>query len=351
MSAINTKFGKNTIVRLDSNSYSGIETTPSGCLPLDAALSGGYPVGRIVEIFGPESSGKTTLALHAIAEAQKAGKTCVFIDAEHALDKKYAQAVGVNTETLLLVQPDYGEQALEIADQLARCGDIGMVVVDSVSALVPRVELEGEIGTVTVGAQARLMSSAMRKLCGSLSKGKTTMVFLNQIRMKIGVIYGNPEITSGGNALKYYSSVRIDIRKKETLTGDKGEAVGVKVRAKVVKNKVGVPYREANFDVRFGTGIDELGALFEAAELCDVVARKGSWYFFGEEKLTQGRENSLARVRESPELEAAIRAAVKASFVTSPPADASQEDGDDDAADHLGPYYASADFEPADPAA
>ncbi|GAX75617.1 hypothetical protein CEUSTIGMA_g3061.t1 [Chlamydomonas eustigma] len=348
MSALNTRFGAGTIVRLGETSYAPTETIPSGCLPLDAALSGGYPVGRVVEIFGPESSGKTTLALHAIAEAQKAGKSTVFIDAEHALDKQYAQALGVDTNKLLLVQPDCGEQALEVADQLARCGEIGMIVVDSVSALVPRAELEGEIGTVTVGAQARLMSSAMRKLCGSLHKGNTTMIFLNQIRMKVGVMYGNPEITSGGNALKYYSSVRIDIRKKENIMGEKGEVVGVKARAKVVKNKVGSPYREATFDIRFGFGIDELGALLDIAEQCGVVERKASYYYFESEKLSQGRENAVIKIREDEGLQNRLKEAVRSKLANGEvdvlAADGSEEDDDPKA--QLGPYDKGTEFDP-----
>mmetsp|Transcript_32832 Transcript_32832/g.97820 ORF Transcript_32832/g.97820 Transcript_32832/m.97820 type:complete len:417 (-) Transcript_32832:457-1707(-) len=348
--AINARFGKGTITRLEGTSFSAVPMTPSGVLSLDAALGGGYPVGRIVEIFGPESSGKTTLALHAIAEVQKAGRTAVFIDAEHALDKKYAQAVGVDTASLLLVQPDSGEEALEIADQLARSGEIGMVVVDSVSALVPRAELEGEIGTITVGAQARLMSSAMRKLCGSVNKGNTTLLFLNQIRMKVGVVYGNPEITSGGNALKYYSSVRVDVRKKDAIKGDKDEVVGAKVRVKIVKNKVGVPYREAMFDVRFGMGIDELGSVFEAAELVDVIERKGSWYFFGDEKLAQGRENALLRVREDAELQSRLRQAVKDNFRTAGVSgDGDAALMDDDPEGQLGPFDEGTEFALAEP--
>lgn len=347
MSAMNGRFGKGTIVKLGDTSYQPVQTTPTGCLPLDSALSGGYPVGRVVEIFGPESSGKTTLALHAIAEAQKAGKACVFIDAEHALDKGYAKKLGVDVAQLMLVQPDCGEQALEVADQLARCGEIGMIVVDSVSALVPKAELEGEIGTITVGAQARLMSSALRKLCGSLAKGGTTLIFLNQIRLKVGVMYGNPEITSGGNALKYYSSMRIDIRKKENITGEGGQVVGVKARAKVVKNKVGVPYRECNFDIRFGFGIDELGALFEAAEQCGVVERKGSYYYFGTEKLSQGRDNALAKIREDAALQQQLRQSIKEKLEAGEIDIAGAPDEDNPEEDELGPFDAGGEFEPA----
>mmetsp|Transcript_14497 Transcript_14497/g.31514 ORF Transcript_14497/g.31514 Transcript_14497/m.31514 type:complete len:418 (-) Transcript_14497:2693-3946(-) len=313
LDTINTQYGKGTISRLGSKPDETVPMIPTGCLSLDAALGGGYPCGRIIEIFGPESSGKTTLALHAIAEVQKKGGEACFIDAEHAFDKKYAAALGVDVSNLVMMQPMYGEQALEVADELARSGEIRLIVLDSVSALVPRAELEGEIGNIQVGSQARLMSSALRKLVGSCNKNGTAIIFLNQLRMKVGVMYGNPEVTSGGNALKYYSSVRIDIRKKESITGDSDDAgpIGIKVRAKVVKNKVGPPYRESTFDIMFGGGIDSLGSLLDGAEMAGVVTRRGAYYYFGDQKIAQGRNNAVTVLRENEELMNAVTEAVR----------------------------------------
>ncbi|MEW5309650.1 MAG: hypothetical protein WDW38_001523 [Sanguina aurantia] len=292
------------------------ESNPSGCLALDIALGGGYPKGRTVEIFGPESSGKSTLALHAVAEVQKAGGVAVYIDAENAFDKGYAQRLGVRTEQLLICNPDSGELALEMVDELARSKIVTLVVVDSVSALVPKAELEGEIGNMMVGAQARLMSQGLRKLCGSCAASKTTIIFINQLRQKVGVIYGSPETTSGGMALKYFASVRIDVRKKEQITGADGISIGIKVRAKMVKNKCAPPYREAMFDILFGSGIDAIGGMVDAAESINVLVRKGSWYWLGGEKLSNGREKMIATLREDSELCARIEAATRAKIAS-----------------------------------
>jgi recombination protein RecA len=303
--SIEKQFGKGSIMRLGNDQAAPeVRVIPTGSLGLDIALGvGGLPRGRIVEIYGPESSGKTTLTLHAIAEAQRRGGICAFIDAEHALDVSYARKLGVKTEELLVSQPDCGEQALEIADMLVRSGAIDMVVVDSVAALTPKAELEGEMGDQHVGLQARLMSQALRKLTGTIAKSHTIVVFINQIRMKIGVMFGSPETTTGGNALKFYASVRLDIRRIGAIKN--GEtAVGARTRVKVVKNKLAPPFREVEFDVMYGTGISREGDLLDlaTADGCNVVEKSGAWFAFGGERIGQGRENAKEFLREHPEV-------------------------------------------------
>ena len=288
-------YGKGSIQKLGETPSMNIATTASGSLTLDLALGGGYPRGRVVEIYGPESSGKTTLALHAVAEIQKAGGMAAFIDAEHALDPVYARNLGVNIEDLLVCQPDSGEMALDVVDQLVRSSAVDVVVVDSVAALVPRAELEGDMTETQMGLQARLMSKALRKITGSLSKSQTTVIFINQLRSKIGVMYGNPEVTAGGNALKFYSSVRIDVRRREVLKDNQG----IMVRVKVVKNKVAPPFRVVEFDILFGSGIDRVGCLLDAAEACGAVERKGSWYNRGELRFAQGRRPAIEFLRSN----------------------------------------------------
>ena len=312
---IETKFGKGSIMKLGEGGQSlNIEAIPTGALPLDAALGiGGVPRGRIVEIYGPESSGKTTLALQIVAEAQALGGIAAFIDAEHALDPVYAARIGVDVDELLISQPDTGEQALEICDMLVRSGAIDVVVVDSVAALVPRAEIEGEIGDTTVGLQARLMSQALRKLAGSLSKSNTTCIFINQLREKIGVMFGNPETTTGGRALKFYSSVRIDIRRIESLKKD-GEVIGNRVRAKVVKNKVAPPFRQAEFDLMYGEGISKDGCVLDMAVECGVAKKSGAWYTYGEERLGQGREAAKQTLHDNPDLRAELEGKVRESY-------------------------------------
>ncbi len=300
---IEKRFGKGSIMKLgeDGNNME-ISAISTGALPLDAALGiGGVPRGRIVEIYGPESSGKTTLALQIIAEAQAAGGTVAFIDAEHALDPGYAARIGVDIDNVLISQPDTGEQALEICDILVRSGAIDAVVVDSVAALVPKAEIEGEIGDLTVGAQARLMSQALRKLAGSLSKSNTTCIFINQLREKIGVMFGNPETTTGGRALKFFASVRIDIRRADTIKKD-GQAVGIRCRAKVVKNKVAPPFRQAEFDLMYGEGISKEGCILDMAVEEGIVNKSGAWYTYGDERLGQGREAAKETLRTNPDL-------------------------------------------------
>lgn len=302
MAQIEKQFGKGSILRLgDKPPAEAIPVIPTGALTLDLALGvGGIPYGRVCEIYGPESSGKTTLTLSIIAECQKKGGVCAFIDAEHALDPVYAQSLGVDTQNLLVSQPDTGEEALEIVDSLTRSGAVDLIVVDSVAALVPKAEIDGNMGDSVMGMQARLMSQALRKLTAVISKAKTSVIFINQIRMKIGVVYGNPETTTGGMALKFYSSVRIDIRKKESLK--KGEEqYGNRVKAKVVKNKMAPPFRTAEFDILFGKGISKAGCLVDAALDTGVVTRKGTWYFFGEDRISQGRENFVKEVEDKPE--------------------------------------------------
>ena len=318
---IESKFGKGSIMKYGEGGHDlSVGAIPTGSLPLDAALGiGGVPRGRIIEIYGPESSGKTTLALQIIAEAQALGGVVAFIDAEHALDPVYAARVGVDVDDVLISQPDYGEQALEICDMLVRSGAIDCVVIDSVAALVPRAEIEGEIGDTTVGLQARLMSQALRKLAGSLSKSNTTCIFINQLREKIGVMFGNPETTTGGRALKFFASVRIDIRRIDSIKHD-GEVVGNRVRAKVVKNKVAPPFRQAEFDLMYGEGISREGCIVDMAVEAGVAKKRGAWYTYGEDRLGQGREAAKKRLRENPdlrdELETKVREAYEIPIIT-----------------------------------
>ncbi len=312
---IEKKFGAGAIMKYgDAEHKLEIEVIPTGVLPLDAALGiGGVPRGRIVEIYGPESGGKTTLALHILAEAQALGGTVAFIDAEHALDPVYASRLGVDIDSVLISQPDTGEQALEICDMLVRSGAVDCVVIDSVAALVPRAEIEGEIGDTTVGLQARLMSQALRKLAGSLSKSNTTCIFINQLREKIGVMFGNPETTTGGRALKFFSSVRIEVRKCDYVKLN-GETIGNRVRAKVVKNKVAPPFRQAEFDLIYGEGVTKEGCILDMAAECGVVKKSGAWYTYGEERLGQGREAAKDFLRNAPELRDEIERKVREEF-------------------------------------
>lgn len=312
---IESKFGRGSIMKMGENGADlAIGVIPTGALPLDAALGiGGVPRGRIIEVYGPESSGKTTLALQILAEAQAMGGIVAFIDAEHALDPVYAARLGVDIDEVLVSQPDTGEQALEICDMLVRSGAIDCVVVDSVAALVPRAEIEGEMGETTVGLQARLMSQALRKLAGSLSKSNTTCIFINQLREKIGVMFGNPETTTGGRALKFFASVRIDIRRIDSIKQN-GEVVGNRVRAKVVKNKVAPPFRQAEFDLMYGEGISREGCIIDMAVECGVAKKSGAWYTYGEERLGQGREAAKQTLRENPEMRREIEERVRVEY-------------------------------------
>ncbi|KAF0820452.1 MULTISPECIES: recombinase RecA [unclassified Cytobacillus] len=308
---IEKQFGKGSIMKLGEQSDRKISTVPSGSLALDAALGvGGYPRGRIIEVYGPESSGKTTVALHAIAEVQASGGQAAFIDAEHALDPVYAQKLGVNIDELLLSQPDTGEQALEIAEALVRSGAIDILVVDSVAALVPKAEIEGEMGDSHVGLQARLMSQALRKLSGAINKSKTIAIFINQIREKIGIMFGNPETTPGGRALKFYSSIRLEVRRAETLKQG-NEMVGNKTKIKIVKNKVAPPFRVAEVDIMYGEGISKEGEIIDLGSELDIVQKSGSWYSFNEERLGQGRENAKVFLKENPEIRLTIQKQIR----------------------------------------
>ena len=299
---IEKNFGKGSVMRLGDRPEMNIDAIPTGSLALDAALGiGGLPKGRIIEIYGPESSGKTTLALHVVAEAQKRGGEVAFVDAEHALDPTYAEAIGVDIDSMLVSQPDTGEQALEITDALVRSGAIDVVVVDSVAALVPRQEIEGEMGDAFVGLQARLMSQALRKLAGTIAKTNCIVIFINQLRMKIGVMYGNPETTTGGNALKFYASVRLDVRKIEAIK-DGGSIVGNRTRVKVIKNKVAPPFREAVFDIMYGEGISKFGELLDMAVELELINKSGSWFSVGDERIGQGRDNAKQYLADHPEL-------------------------------------------------
>ncbi|XOQ48347.1 MAG: recombinase RecA [Eubacteriales bacterium] len=311
LAQIEKQFGKGAVMRLGQNEAMHVEAIPTGSLSLDLALGiGGLPRGRIVEIYGPESSGKTTLALHCIAQGQKNGGNAAFIDVEHALDPVYARALGVDVDSLLVSQPDTGEQALEITEALVRSGAIDVIVVDSVAALVPRAEIEGEMGEAHVGLQARLMSQALRKLAGAISKSNCVAIFINQLREKVGVIYGSPEVTPGGRALKFYASVRIDIRKMESLKNGT-ELIGSRTRAKVVKNKIAPPFREAEFDVMYGKGISRVGELLDLAVKLDIIQKSGSWFSYKETRLGQGRDNAKNFLTENEDIAGEIEAQVK----------------------------------------
>ncbi|EIF6275362.1 recombinase RecA [Campylobacter jejuni] len=315
LKSLDKTFGKGTILRLGDKEVEQIDSIGTGSVGLDLALGiGGVPKGRIIEIYGPESSGKTTLTLHIIAECQKAGGVCAFIDAEHALDVKYAKNLGVNTDNLYVSQPDFGEQALEIVETIARSGAVDLIVVDSVAALTPKAEIEGDMGDQHVGLQARLMSQALRKLTGIVHKMNTTVIFINQIRMKIGAMgYGTPETTTGGNALKFYASVRLDVRKVATLKQNE-EPIGNRVKVKVVKNKVAPPFRQAEFDVMFGEGLSREGELIDYGVKLDIVDKSGAWFSYKDKKLGQGRENSKAFLKENPEIADEITKAIQNSM-------------------------------------
>ena len=314
MSQIEKQFGKGSVMKLGEYKAMEVEAIPTGALSLDIALGiGGVPRGRIIEVFGPESSGKTTLALHIIAEAQKMGGEAAFIDAEHALDPVYARKLGVDIDNLIVSQPDTGEQALEITEALVRSGALDVVVVDSVAALVPKAEIDGEMGDSHMGLQARLMSQALRKLAGAINKSKTVLIFINQLREKIGVMFGNPETTTGGRALKFYASVRMDIRKTEMLKQD-GQVIGNRVRVKVIKNKVAPPFREAEFDVMYGKGISKVGNILDMAVNLDIVEKSGAWFSYNGQRISQGRENAKRYLEEHPDVMDEIEKKVRDNF-------------------------------------
>ena len=314
LASLEKQFGKGTVMKLGEQAHMKVDVVPTGCLELDLALGvGGIPKGRIIEIYGPESSGKTTVALHIVAESQKRGGIAAFIDAEHALDPDYAKKLGVNIDELYVSQPSTGEDALEICEALVRSGAIDVVVVDSVAALVPRAEIEGEMGDSYVGLHARLMSQALRKLTGAVGKTNTIVIFINQLREKVGVMYGNPEVTTGGRALKFYASVRIDVRRIETLKSG-GEVIGNRTRAKVVKNKVAPPFREAEFDIMYGEGISKLGDLLDLAVKLDLVQKSGSWFNMGELRLGQGRDAAKQYFRDHPDEATKLETAVRENF-------------------------------------
>ncbi len=315
LSQIQKQFGKGSVMRLgDKGGVEDIKVIPTGSVAVDVATGvGGIPRGRIVEIFGPESSGKTTLALHMIAEAQKLGGIAAFVDAEHAMDPVYAKKLGVNTDDLLVSQPDYGEQALEIVDALVRSGAVDLIVVDSVAALVPKAEIEGDMGDSHVGLQARLMSQALRKLTGNLNRSSTALVFINQIRMKIGVMYGNPETTTGGNALKFYSTMRLDIRKLTALK-EGADVIGNRTRVKVVKNKIAPPFKQAEFDIYYGEGISRESSLIDLAVAVDIIDKSGAWYSYRDQRLGQGRENVRTFLKENPEVTREIEEQVRQAY-------------------------------------
>ena len=314
MSQIEKQFGKGSVMKLGEYKAMEVEAIPTGALSLDIALGiGGVPRGRIIEVFGPESSGKTTLALHIIAEAQKMGGEAAFIDAEHALDPVYARKLGVDIDNLIVSQPDTGEQALEITEALVRSGALDVVVVDSVAALVPQAEIDGEMGDSHMGLQARLMSQALRKLAGAINKSKTVLIFINQLREKIGVMFGNPETTTGGRALKFYASVRMDIRKTEMMKQD-GQVIGNRVRVKVIKNKVAPPFREAEFDVLYGKGISKVGNILDMAVNLDIVEKSGAWFSYNGQRISQGRENAKRYLEEHPDIMDEIEKKVRDNF-------------------------------------
>ncbi len=315
LSQIEKQHGKGSVMKLgDSNASMNIETVPTGSISLDIALGlGGVPKGRIIEIYGPESSGKTTVALHMVAEVQKRGGIAGFIDAEHALDPVYAKNIGVDIDNLYISQPDFGEQALEITETMVRSGAIDIVIVDSVAAIVPKAEIDGEMGDSHVGLQARLMSQALRKLTAVISKSNCIVIFINQLREKIGIMFGNPETTTGGRALKFYSSVRMDVRKADTLKNG-GEVIGSRTRIKIVKNKIAPPFKEAEFDIMFGEGISKAGDLLDLAANIDVINKSGAWYAYNGEKIGQGRENAKQFLKQNPDVMEAVEAAVRAHY-------------------------------------
>jgi recombination protein RecA len=323
---IERQFGKGAIMRLGADTIVNVPAISTGSISLDRALGvGGIPRGRVIEIYGPESSGKTTLALHIIAEAQKLGGNVAFIDAEHAMDAAYTRKLGVDIENLLIAQPDTGEQALEIAETLVRSGALDVVVIDSVAALVPRAEIEGDMGDPQMGLQARLMSQALRKLTGTISKSKTSVIFINQIRMKIGVMFGNPETTTGGNALKFYASVRLDIRKVATIK-DAGEVKGARTRVRVVKNKVAPPFKEAEFDIMYGEGISMIGDLLDCAATAGIIEKSGTWFSYGDLRIGQGRDNAKVFLQENPDTLAEIDRKVRETFgLVKAPAEVKEE--------------------------
>ena len=337
LAGIEKQFGKGAIIRMGERTVRNIEVIPTGCLDLDMALGvGGLPRGRVIEIYGPESSGKTTVALHVVAEAQKAGGVAAFIDAEHALDPVYARKLGVDVDQLYVSQPDTGEQALEICEALVRSGAIDIVVIDSVAALVPKAEIDGEMGDSFVGLQARLMSQALRKLTGIVNKTNCTCLFINQLREKVGVMYGNPETTPGGRALKFYASVRIDIRRGEQLK-DGTTVVGNRTKAKIVKNKVAPPFRTAEFDILYGEGISREGSLLDNAVALDIIHKSGAWFSYGDQRIGQGRENTRKYLKENPAIAAEIDALVRAEMMgkPAPAVDDAGESGADDGMDDL----------------
>ncbi|WP_438432518.1 recombinase RecA [Gorillibacterium sp. sgz500922] len=329
---IEKQFGKGSIMKLGESTHMQVETIPSGSLALDIALgTGGFPRGRIIEIYGPESSGKTTIALHAIAEVQKTGGQAAFIDAEHALDPLYARKLGINIDELLLSQPDTGEQALEIAEALVRSGAVDIIVIDSVAALVPKAEIEGEMGDSHVGLQARLMSQALRKLSGAINKSKVIAIFINQLREKVGVMFGNPEVTPGGRALKFYSSVRLDVRRIESLKQG-NDVIGNRTRIKVVKNKVAPPFKQAEVDMMYGEGISRVGTLVDMGTEMDIVDKSGAWYSYEGERLGQGRENAKQFLKENPKIADAIEQKIRenSNLTTSVPAAQDDEEEEQD---------------------
>jgi recombination protein RecA len=330
LNQIERNFGKGAIMRLGDAARMKVETISSGALTLDLALGGGLPKGRVIEIYGPESSGKTTLALHAIAEVQKAGGVAAFVDAEHALDPTYSKALGVDIDNLLVAQPDTGESGLEIVDQLVRSAAVDIVVVDSVAALTPRAEIEGEMGDTQVGLQARLMSKALRKIAGNIGKSGCTVIFLNQLRQKIGITYGSPEVTTGGNALKFYASVRLDIRRIQTLKKASEGEYGIRAKVKVAKNKVAPPFRIAEFDIIFGHGISRIGCLVDLAEKTDVITRKGAWYSYDGDNISQGRDNAVKYLEENLELAEQIQQQVREKLAINGNLPNSSDSGSDD---------------------
>jgi recombination protein RecA len=331
---IEKAFGKGSIMRLGDGVITKVDTIPTGSISLDAALGiGGIPRGRIVEIYGPESSGKTTLCLHIVSEAQKTGGMAAFVDAEHALDIGYARKIGVDVSNLLVSQPENGEQALEIVETLVRSNALDVVIIDSVAALVPKAEIDGEMGDPTMGTQARLMSQALRKLTAAISKSKTTVMFTNQLRSKIGIVFGNPETTTGGNALKFYASIRLDIRRKDVIKDGTGSIIGNRVKVKVVKNKLAPPFREVEFDIFYNEGISRIGDLLDVGVEANVIQKSGSWFAFDTERLGQGREGVRKLLLENPELLTKIEAAVKKAIGIIPASPAPDDASDDSAAD------------------